>query len=206
MTLDQIDRMVRQANPVPDLKLLEPVETPVLTKQRRMDMQTHDQVEIEKRPERPKQGLLIGIAAAAAVVIGALLLLPLGDEAPVADQPAATPVEVATAFLEAYAANDVDDVDLAASFLAPEALADFFGDLETMRLDVRLSEVTGFTLARRVRGNEFHAHTDRGALLLRLPRHPLRRDGIGSVHRQLLRLHCPRWRDRLDIGHDPIHG
>lgn len=84
-------------------------------------MQTHDQIIAEEGPKPPRQGLWLGIAAAAAIVIGALLLLPLGNEAPVADQPPTSPVEIATAFVEAFARFDVGE---AASYLAADANLD----------------------------------------------------------------------------------
>jgi hypothetical protein len=128
MTHDQIDRMVRQANPVPDLKVLEPVDASVLVldQQRRTDMQTHDRVQVEQVQEKPRRGVLIGIAAAAAIAIGVLALVQTGDDAPVADQPVVTEattstaeaVEVATGFVEAYAAYDADK---AAPYLAANA-------------------------------------------------------------------------------------
>ncbi len=44
MTHDQIDRMVRKANPLPDPNALEPVDVPVLTTplERRTEMQIDD--------------------------------------------------------------------------------------------------------------------------------------------------------------------
>ena len=56
MTLDQIDQMVRQANPVPDLTVLEPVDASVLMldQQRRTEMQTHDRVEVDQVPRGPE--------------------------------------------------------------------------------------------------------------------------------------------------------
>lgn len=142
MTLDQIDRMVREANPVPDLTALEPVEVSVLEldQQRRTEMQTHDRIEVDQEPEKPKYGPLIGIAAAAAIVIGVLVLFrPIGT-APVAGQPT-TAVEVATAFVEAYAAFDADK---AASYLTDNALAELGGDVEDLRLGLSHRQAQGF--------------------------------------------------------------
>jgi hypothetical protein len=137
MTLDQIDRMVRQANPVPDLFALEPIDPSVLDQQRRTEMQTHDRVIVDDEGDEPKRGrnLLIGIAAAAAIIIGALLLLrPLTEETPVADHPTTTSaVETAAAFVEAYRVNF--DIDRAFSHLA--ATAEGFGPVEEERLLAR---------------------------------------------------------------------
>lgn len=144
MTLDQIDQMVRQANPVPDLTVLEPVDASVLVRdqQRRTEMQTHDRVEVDHEPEKSGRGYFIGIAAAAAIVIGVLVLFrPVGD-APVAAQPT-TAVEVATAFVEAYAAFDAEK---AASYLTEPALAKFSGDLEGLRLQLSHGRAQGWKL------------------------------------------------------------
>ncbi|MGH8957261.1 MAG: hypothetical protein ACRDVK_01165 [Acidimicrobiia bacterium] len=141
MTLDQIDRMVRQANPVPDLTALEPLDAPVLDEQRRTDMQAHDRVLVDDEGGEPKRGrnLLIGIAAAAAIIVGALLLLgPLTEDRPVADQPTTmSAVETATAFLNAYTTYDAAT---AATYLAPAALADVGGSLENLRLELAFYE------------------------------------------------------------------
>jgi hypothetical protein len=143
MTLDQIDRMVRQANPVPDLSALEPIDASFLDEQRRSDMQTHDRVIVEDEGGEPKRGrnLLIGIAAAAAIIIGALLLLrPLTEAPPVADQPTTTSaVETAKAFVEAYRVNF--DIDRAFSYLA--ANAEGIGPLEEERLFARFLQAIG---------------------------------------------------------------
>ena len=145
MTLDQIDRMVRQANPVPDLTVLEPVEASVLVldQQRRTEMQTHDRVEVDHEPEKPRFSPAIGIAAAAAIVLGVLTLLRPVGVAPVAEQPTAA-VDVATAFVEAYAAFDADK---AVSYLTDSAVAEFGGfdgDLEDLRLGLRQGQAAGF--------------------------------------------------------------
>jgi hypothetical protein len=144
MTHDQIDRMVRQANPVPDLTALEPVDASVLVldQQRRTEMQTHDRIIVDQVQEKPRRGVLIGIAAAAAIAVGVLILFQPGEEAPVADEPAtASPVEIATAFVEAYAAFDMDE---AFSYLAADANLSQLGGKEQMRRWNRLSEAQGF--------------------------------------------------------------
>ena len=131
MTLDQIDRMVRQANPVPELK----EETSALPQPRRMEMQTKEWIEVEPDAQPARRGTFLAMAALLAVIVGALLVLrSVTEEAlPVADQPSLTEVpapsedaaiETATAFVEAYAAYDAE---AAASFLTTEALAEFGG-------------------------------------------------------------------------------
>lgn len=130
MTLDQIDRIVRQANPVPDLTALEPVaaSVPVLNEQRRTDMQPNDRVVVEQGQEMPeRKSPFIGIAAVVLAVIGALILFRPGVGEPVvatttpvieAPESAASAVEIAAAFAEAYGAFDVDGV---APYLAADA-------------------------------------------------------------------------------------
>ncbi len=137
MTLDQIDRMVRQANPVPDLTALEPFEAPVLPEHRRMQMQTDDRVIVDPSNQKPRRGL-IGIAAAAVIAVGALILFQSQNDrpSPATNPPTVTEVpqppvtvptlEIASSFVEAYAALDPD---AAASYLAGAARAS-----EEMRL------------------------------------------------------------------------
>jgi len=140
MTLDQIDQMVRKANPVPDLKVLEPVDASVLVldQQRRTEMQTHDRVVVDQGKEKAGRGLLIGIAAVAAIVVGVLVLFQPFDDAPVAGQPA----EIATAFVEAYGAFDMAR---AASYLAADAdLSRLEAGVEDWHLGIRWLEATGF--------------------------------------------------------------
>ena len=72
MTHDQIDRMVRRANPLPDHNVLGPVAAPVLTTplERRTDMQTDSPQTTEERGHSRWSGPIIGIAVAAAILIG----------------------------------------------------------------------------------------------------------------------------------------
>jgi hypothetical protein len=145
MTFDQIDQLVRKANPVPDLKVLEPVDASVLVldQQRRTEMKTHDRVEVDQVPQDPRRNPFIGIAAAAAIVVGVLVFLRPLDDAPVAaKQPA--PMEIATAFLEAYGAFDVDR---ASSYLAIDAdLSGLDGGVEGWQLGNKWLESHGFKL------------------------------------------------------------
>jgi hypothetical protein len=141
MTLDQIDQMVRQANPVPDLNVLEPVDASVLVldQRRRTEMQTHDRIEVDQVPKDPRRNLFIGIAAVAAIVVGVLVFLRPLDGAPVA---ADQPVDVAIAFIQAYGSFDVDK---AASYLAADAdLSRLEAGVEGWQLGVRWLEAVGF--------------------------------------------------------------
>jgi hypothetical protein len=95
MTHDQIDRMVRRANPLPDLNALEPVDASVLTTplERRMDMQIDDRPTEVKTDRNRWSGPLIGIAAAAVILVAGLVLFLTRDNTPVAEPaPNATPI------------------------------------------------------------------------------------------------------------------
>lgn len=93
MTQQQIDRLVRGANPVPDVAALEPLEVsfPKLDEQRRLDMPGNDRVEMDKEADEPRRGLLIGAGVAALIlVVGLFAIQPWDSQVPVA-QPATTP-------------------------------------------------------------------------------------------------------------------
>jgi hypothetical protein len=94
MTHDLIDRMVRQANPVPDPKVLEPVAS-VLDLQRRTEVQTDNRIEMEPKGKPSKRHVWLAIAAIAVILIGALLLLRSQPEPQVVDQPVVTPTTTA---------------------------------------------------------------------------------------------------------------
>jgi hypothetical protein len=148
MTHDQIDRLVRQANPVPDPSALEPVDTSVLLdEQRRTEMSTDDRIQVEQQPERPRRGVLVGIAAVIAIVIGALVIFQLTDQAPVADDgpspDSAAALDTARGFLEAFA---IFAPETAASYLTADVLEAEFDGLEGLRLETGFWEATGFKL------------------------------------------------------------
>lgn len=146
MTLDQVDRIVRQANPVPDPKALEQVDPSVLDHWRRTEMLTQDPIEVVYEPEKERSWTWLAIAALAAVIVGALLLMQPGAT-PIADAPTTLTevpapaqdgaVETAAAFFEAFAAFDADR---AAVYLAPDALDEFGGSIEAMRLQLAVGE------------------------------------------------------------------
>ena len=88
MKIDQMHEMVRCANPVPDLDLLELIEMPFLPDRERSGEMSTKQIEVEPpEPRRPRvrRGLLIGAAAAALVVIvGVAFVFVAGDGTEVA--------------------------------------------------------------------------------------------------------------------------
>ena len=95
MTHDQIDRMVRKANPLPDPGILGAVDAPVLTTplERRTDMQTDNREVTESGGQNRRRGPLVGIAAAAVILIGGAIFLLTRDNTPVAEPaPNATPL------------------------------------------------------------------------------------------------------------------
>lgn len=142
MTHDVIDRLVRPANPVPDPKMLEAVEVSALQTYRREEM-LEQQVEVDRVDETRGRGLLVGIAAAVVVLaIGGLALVQVTGDPEVAG---GTPVDIATAYVEAYGAFDVDRV---ASMLAEDAEVLPWEAFEPRdwRADLRYLEAAGFQL------------------------------------------------------------
>ena len=96
MTHDQIDRMVRKANPVRDPNTLGPVDVPVLTTplERRTEMQIDDRPGTEVPADRNRRrGPLVGIAAAAVILTAGLVLFLTRDSTPVAE-PAPNATEI----------------------------------------------------------------------------------------------------------------
>ena len=87
MTHDQIDRMVRKANPLPDPTALEPVEVPVLATplERRMEMQIDDRPTEVQADRNRRRGPIVGIAAAAVILVAGLILFLTRDNTPVAE-------------------------------------------------------------------------------------------------------------------------
>ena len=99
MTHDQIREMVRRVNPIPDPSTLEIADVPVLTTplERRTDMQTDDRP-TEVQPHRNRRrGPLVGIAAAAVILIAGLVLFLTRDNTPVAE-PAPNATELTDEF------------------------------------------------------------------------------------------------------------
>ena len=72
MKVDQIHEMVRGANPVPNLDVLEPIEMPFFPDRERSGEMSRKQIDVETpepRSPRVRRGLAIGAAAAALVII-----------------------------------------------------------------------------------------------------------------------------------------
>jgi hypothetical protein len=105
-------------------------------------MQTQDKVDLDREPEPRSRGLLIAVAAAVVLVlIGAVIYFRGREETPVVTQPpeeSATPVEIATAFLEAYSTFDVDE---AFTYLAADVVG--LGTIEEERLSARFLQAIG---------------------------------------------------------------
>jgi len=119
MTNDQIDRLVRGANPVLDLDALEPLDATVLLEEipGRETMQTHERVQVDApvRPGLPVRHL--GWAATVGLVlVGLLVVVAVRDTRVAALSNAAA--ETATAFLEA---RQVWDAEAALGYLSEEA-------------------------------------------------------------------------------------
>jgi hypothetical protein len=122
--------------------MLEAVEVSTPDVQRREEMQGQQvEVGLDRAAEKRGRGPLVGIAAAVVVlVIGGLALIQLTDDSDVA---AATPVEIATEYVEAYGAFDAEKV---ASMLAEDAEVLPWEAYEPRdwRADMRYLEAAGF--------------------------------------------------------------
>jgi hypothetical protein len=110
-------------------------------------MSTDERIQVEQQPERPRRGVLVGIAAVIAIVIGALVVFQLTDQAPVADDgpspDSAAALDTARGFLEAFASFASET---AASYLTADVLEAEFDGLEGLRLETGFWEATGFKL------------------------------------------------------------
>lgn len=142
MSYDVIDRLVRPANPVPDPRMLEPVEISVPHVRRRDEMDTR--VDIDQVEETKSRGPWVGIAAAVVLLVGALALFLMTDDSDVAAP--ATPVETANAYLERYAAFDVDGVEAMLAENATVLPWEAYEPNRDWRNDVRYLEAAGFQL------------------------------------------------------------
>ncbi len=84
MKIDQIHEMVRGANPVPDLVVLEPIEMPFLPDRERNGEMSTKKIDVETpEPRRPRvrRGLLIGaVTVALVVIVGVALAFVTGDD------------------------------------------------------------------------------------------------------------------------------
>jgi len=100
MTHDQIREMVRRVNPIPDPSMLEIVDVPVLTTplERRTEKQIDDKPGTEVQADRNRRrGPLVGIAAAAVILIAGLVFFLTRDDTPVAE-PAPNATELTGGF------------------------------------------------------------------------------------------------------------
>jgi hypothetical protein len=116
MTHDQIREMVRRVNPIPDPNTLGAVDAPVLTTERRTDMQTESR-EATNEPGRSRwRGPLVGVAVTAAILVAGAIYFLTNDDPPVAT-PAPNAIELAGEFQPAapgaYFADTDGDVETA---------------------------------------------------------------------------------------------
>lgn len=158
---DQMDRIVRQANPVLDVIALDSISSPVLLldEQGRMEMQTQEKVNVDPGPPRRRWGWALAIPAVVAIiVVGILLMATRGSNEILvpADDPVTTtqvalvdpvpaPESVATAFLEARTAGDHAS---AAGYLSDDATIEMgpADSPETMSLEMAWQEAAGLIL------------------------------------------------------------
>ena len=92
MTHDQVRDLVRRVNPIPDPSVLEAVDAPVLELERSKDMQVDERPTADERRENRWRGPVIGIAAAAVILIAGLIYIST-DREPVAE-PAPNAIEL----------------------------------------------------------------------------------------------------------------
>jgi hypothetical protein len=113
VTFDQIDRMVREANPVPESALVD-VDLDLLPDSEwRDDMRTDQALDrdpvIGERPPKPSPPRWLGVAAALVAVVAVMAVLTqtglVEDEPPVADSEAAL-LEIAQTMAQAMAEGD----------------------------------------------------------------------------------------------------
>ena len=92
MTHDQVRQLVRRVNPIPDVSMLETVDAPVLELERSKDVQVDERPLAESRKDNRWRGPVIGIAAAAAVLIGGLIYINTGEKDVATPAPNAMPL------------------------------------------------------------------------------------------------------------------
>ena len=87
MTIDPMHEMVRDANPVPDLDALEPIEMPILSdRERSGEMQTQQPIRVETEDRPSRRNRVIALAAAAVfILLGALIAIRALQETEVVD-------------------------------------------------------------------------------------------------------------------------
>ena len=101
MTPEQIDPIVRRANPVPDVSMLDPVDArALLDENRRTEMQTLERAATRERPAKDRRGRWVAVAAAIAVAAAGVIIVEADDDsdriAPsnTTAPPATTPPEI----------------------------------------------------------------------------------------------------------------
>jgi hypothetical protein len=90
MTHDQVRELVRRINPIPDPSVLETVDVPVPRLERSMDMQVDDRQRDQEHRSNRWRGPLIGIAAAAVVLIVGVIYIYTSRDPVAAPAPNAT--------------------------------------------------------------------------------------------------------------------
>jgi dipeptidyl aminopeptidase/acylaminoacyl peptidase len=142
MTFDQIDRLVRQTNPVPDPAALDTVDAPVLllNSDRSIDMDTQDRIEEPQARERQRPRWIVTVAASLAAIVSLVVMIvsTQGDRAVDPAESATIPTVATTAPPPTTnASTGLELVDLGGSSshlsLPPDAwMADLSMDGETI--------------------------------------------------------------------------
>ncbi|MFP3883559.1 MAG: hypothetical protein ACLFWH_14760 [Actinomycetota bacterium] len=123
MTIEQIDRLVRRANPVPDSSVLEPIEINDLLsiEERSQSMDTRVEVEKIEEPGPPRRGPMIALAAALIVVVIGVLPVLTDSEGRVANLAGLTAMEKAQLFVDSLNEGDAETM---MSLLTENAIVD----------------------------------------------------------------------------------
>lgn len=150
MTFEEIDVLVRSANPVPDPSALEPIDVHESNghQRKRATMQIQDLTEtttvVHRRPSGGRNGKTIaGVAAALLVVVALVTVSAVTGDDDGTDVPAsraASPIDLADSFLAEWASYDSAEV---ASYLSTDALA-AAGGLDAIDREVRWREASGW--------------------------------------------------------------
>jgi hypothetical protein len=155
MKLDEIDVIVRRANPVPDVSMLERVDSSALLEQdRRTDVETLERAKQPDQRGKPRRRPWLAIAAAIVLVaVGVIVVMQRDDDSEGPVVPAATTpapstdaaVTTAAAFFDALVASAPD---VAASFVSPQALTDTYGGADGLRAQLAWADATGLKRTR----------------------------------------------------------
>jgi hypothetical protein len=168
MTLEQIDLIVRRANPVPDTSMLEPVDAPALLDQhRRTDMETWERTATPEQPDKQRRAAWLAVAAAIVIAAaGVIIVMQRGDDTTQPTVPAATTPPPATAspttvsptpadasatlataegFFDALAAYDSAAAE---AYLSRDVLARTYRGADGLRLQLSWGEAIGYKRTR----------------------------------------------------------